>query len=294
MKTASKTVRVIPYGRLIDRMQAFAPADLVHPPLQVSKTWKRFRQTHELWHLLIAFSDELDEGFVRTFRERATPETRLLVLNDSRSSDRLLSRIVDLQIRSPHRFYVADPPFAQANEENWEELIRSFLGRLTAALESKENDGRIFDARLEDGILHVVSADFRRLEVPISKIVPLAKADKETAERFEIDEDGSYIYWADLHLHLGWEQLQQVVDPAAIQRAKQKSREFNVRYGAAIRKMREEKGLAITAIPGLSQKQLRRIERGECRLTSNTARKLAQAHGMTPNQYLQAVATALQ
>ena len=90
---------------------------------------------------------------MRTFRKRATRETRLLVLNDSRSSDRLLSRIVDLQIRSPHRFYVADPPFAQANEENWEELIRSFLGRLTAALESKENNGRIFDARLEDGIL---------------------------------------------------------------------------------------------------------------------------------------------
>jgi hypothetical protein len=189
---------------------------------------------------------------------------------------------------------VADPPFAQGKDENWEELIRSFLGRLTAALESKENDARIFDARLEDGILHVVSADFRRLEVPISKIVPLAKAAKETAERFEIDEDGSYIYWRDLDLHLGWEQLQQVVDPLALQRAKQKSRAFNVRYGAAVRKMREEKSLAITAIPGLSPKQLRRIERGECRLTSNTARKLAQAHGMTPNEYLQAVATALQ
>jgi len=293
MKTESKTVRVIPYGRLIDRMQAFAPADIVHP-LKLSKTWKRFQPAHELGHLLIAFSDELDEAFVRTFRNRATPETKLLVLNDSRSSDRLLLRIVGLQIRSPHRFYVADPPFAQAKEENWEELIRSFLGRLTAALESKENHGRIFDARLEDGVLHVVSADFGRLEVPISKIVPLAKAAKETAERFEIDEDGSYIYWPDLDLHLGWEQLQQVVDPLAVQRAKQKSREFNVRYGAAIRKMREEKGLAITAIPGLSHKQLRRIERGECRLTSNTARKLAQAHGMTPNEYLQAVGTALQ
>ena len=46
---------------------------------------------------------------------------------------------------------------------------------------------------LKMGILHVVSADFERLEVPISKVVPLAKAVRETAERFEIDEDGSYI-----------------------------------------------------------------------------------------------------
>jgi hypothetical protein len=293
MKTESKTIRVIPYGRLVDRMQSFASTHIVYP-LKLSKRWKPFQAAHELGHFLIAFSDELDEQFVLAFRKRATPETRLLVLNDSRSSDRLLSRIVDLQIRSPHRFYVADPPLAQTKEENWEELIRSYLRRLTAGLKSKENEGRIFDARLEDGILHVVSADFERLEVPISKIGPLAKAGKETAERFEIDEDGSYIYWPDLDLHLGWEQLQQVVDPLAVQRAKQKNRQFNVRYGAAIRKFREEKGLAVTAIPGLSHKQLRRIERGESRLTSNAASKLAEAHGMTPNEYLQAVSTALQ
>jgi ribosome-binding protein aMBF1 (putative translation factor) len=97
-----------------------------------------------------------------------------------------------------------------------------------------------------------------------------------------------------LDLHLGWEQLQQIVDPTAAQKAKHKSREFNVRYGAAIRKIREEKGLDITAIPDLSDKQLRRIERGECRLTSNSAKKLARAHGMTPNKYLQTVAAALQ
>jgi hypothetical protein len=293
MKTESKTVRVIPFGRLIDRIGAFAPTDSVRP-LRMSKTWKRFQHAHELWHLLIAFSDELDEGFVRTFRERATPDTRLLVLNDSRSSDWLLSRIVDLQIRSPHRFYVADPPFEQTNERNWEELIRTFLARLAAALESKEDYGRIFDARFQDRILHVVSADFQRLEVSVSKIMPLSNAKKETAEHFEIDEDGSYIYWPDLDLHLGWEQLEQIVDPAAAQKAKHKSREFNVRYGAAIRKIRKEKGLDITAIPDLSDKQLRRIERGECRLTSNSAKKLAEAHGMTPSEYLQTVAAALQ
>jgi hypothetical protein len=273
-------------------MQFFASVHIAHP-LKLSKMWKPFQAAHELGHFLIAFSDELDEQFVRAFRKRATPETRLLVLNDSRSSDRLLSRIVDLQIRSPHRFYVADPPFAHTKEENWEELIRSYLGRLNAGLISKENQGRIFDVRLVDGSLHVISADFERLEVPISKIAPLARADKEMAERFEIDEDGAYIYWPHLDLHLGWEQLQQIVDPLAVQRAKQKDRQFNIRYGAAIRKLREEKGLAVTAIPGLSQKQFRRIERGESRLTSNAARKLAEAHGMTPNEYLEAVATAL-
>lgn len=263
-------------------------------PLRVSKTWKPFQGTHELWHLLIAFSDELDDAFVQTFRKKATVDTRLLVLNDSRSSDRLLSRIVDLQIRSPHRFYVADPPFAQTNEKHWDDLIRSLLGRLTAALESKESDGRIFDARLEDDILHVVSADFRRLEVPIAKIESLARANEQSVKNFEVDEDGSYIYWPDLDVHLGWNQFQQVVDPIAFQKAKQKSREFNERYGAAIRKVREQKGIALSEISEISEKQLRRIERGECRLTLNAAKKLAEAHAVNPNEYLRVIAAALE
>lgn len=292
MRTESKTVRVIPYGRRSVRMQAFAQAD-VFRPLRVSKTWRRFQHAHELWHLLVAFSDELDEEFVRTFRERATPETRLLVLNARQSSDTLLSRMVDLQIRSPHRFYVADLPFPQRSEKNWEKFVLLLLTRLNAALGANEQDGRILDARLEDGMLHVISPDFKRLEVPLSRIPALAKAGAKVAASFEIDEDGSYVYWPDFDLHLGWEQLTQIVDPAAVHKAKQKSHEFNVRYGAAIRELRESQGLSPNAIPALSDKQLRRIERGECRLTSNAAESLAKAHGMQPNEYLQAVAALL-
>src|SRR4051794_15757911 len=123
MKAECKTVRVIPYGRLSQRLNLFGHASADR--LRLSKTWTAFHQSHELWHLLIAFSHELDEPFVRVFRERATSDTRLLVLNDSRSSDWLLTRIVNLQIRSPLRFYVADPPFAHTNEKHWEDLVVS-------------------------------------------------------------------------------------------------------------------------------------------------------------------------
>ena len=85
----------------------------------------------------------------------------------------------------------------------------------------------------------------------------------------------------------------QIVDPESVRKAQQKSQVFNERYGAAIRRIREERGLGITEIPSLSEKQLRRIERDECRLTSNAAKELARAHGMTPNEYLQKVAEAL-
>jgi len=290
MKTELKTVRVIPYGRLSNRISEFAHGQVARR-LRVTKKWERVLQTHELGHLLIAFSDDVDDGFVEAFRERAAPHTKLLLLDDSRFSDRILSRLVDLQIRSPQRFYIVDSSSLLRDESNWEELLRSFLGRLSASLES--NNGRVFDAHIEDGILRVVSPDFQRLEVPISKIEKLAKADKRTLEHFEIDDDGSYIYWPDLGLHLGWEQLLQVVNPEAVRKAKQKNHEFNERYGAAIRRVRERLSLAISEIPGLSDKQLRRIERGESRLTSSAARKLAKAHGMTPNEFLEKVTQEL-
>jgi hypothetical protein len=291
MKTESKTVRVIPYGRLIERMPGFVTQEHRHR-VRVTKTWKRIIETHELWQLLIAFSDEVDERFVQAFREKATPETKILLLNESRFSDWLVTRIIDLPIRSAHRFYIVDSAPELGGERKWQDLLRSFLGRLSAFLES--DNARILDANIEDGILRVISPDFQRLQIPVSKIEQLANANEKAIQRFEIDDDGAYLYWSDLDLHLGWEQLMQIVDPDAVHRAKQKSHEFNLRYGAAIRKVREKSGVAMTGVAGLSDKQLRRIEIGECRLTSNGARALAKAHGITPNEYLQKVAEALE
>src|SRR5260370_12009633 len=110
MKTGFKTIRVIPYGRLHNRVADLMP-NYVPPRLRVTKKWNRFLLAHELCHLLIAFSDEVDEGFIETFREKAAAHTKLLLLNDTRSTDRILSRLVDLQIRSPERFYLVDSVF---------------------------------------------------------------------------------------------------------------------------------------------------------------------------------------
>lgn len=286
MKTETKHVEVIPYGLAKGRIESFN----LHG-LRISNTWKRPEPKKEqrFWHLLVTFSHLLDDAFVRAFQKNATRSTRLLVLNDSPGSDRIASRLVNLQIRSPDRFYVAE---ADA-KANWDAILQSLLTRLSAAHDTKDSNRRILDARLNDGVLRTISADFRRLEIPVAKIPPLANAKLAEIKDFEIDEDGSYLYWPNLDVHLGWEQLAQIVDPIAVQKAKQKSHAFNVRHGAAVQKLRLQKELALNAIPGLSDKQLRRIERGDCRLTSNAAEDLAKAHGMEPNQYLQAVAALL-
>jgi hypothetical protein len=60
-----------------------------------------------------------------------------------------------------------------------------------------------------------------------------------------------------------------------------------------VRKVREEAGLKLSDISGISEKQLRRIESGECRLTSNAIGALSQAHKLAANEYMKKLAEKL-
>jgi hypothetical protein len=256
----------------------------------VSGSWERSKQTPR--RVYVSFSEDLDARFVEMFRERATHDTRLLIFNAGISTDRLVSRIVDLQIRTPQRFYVIDTAFGSGKTHHMA-FVQSLLKRLTSAFEADDKKERILDAKIEDGILHVVSPDFDRLDIPIADIPNLRTAVPSKIQEFEIDDDGSFIYWAGLDLHLGWVQLQQLVSPAAALKASQKSQEFNKRYGKAVQKVRETAGLRPGDISGISDKQLRRIENGECRLTSNAIEALSQAHKLGPNEYMKKLAEVL-
>jgi len=277
-------VTVIPYGGLAEKVKLAR-----RPGLRLAKNWRSLgsKKASES-QLLVASVGAMDEKFRKSFRERSTGKTRLLVINDSRQSDTLVSTLLKLSIRSPERFYVAEP-------KKHEEIatVEALLGRMGAAVAAQESGSRILDARIEDGVLIAVSPSFKRLEVPISSIPKLNAAGDEQASNFEIDVDGSFLYWPDLDIHLGWEQLKQIVDPQAAQRAQRKSHEFNARYGAAIKRTREASGLSLRSIAGLSAKQLRRIESGQCRSTSNALGKLAQAHHLKTNEYMKRVAEVM-
>lgn len=244
-------------------------------------------------HIFVTFSQDLDKSFIEMFRKQATQNTRLLILNTGFSTDRLMSRLVDLQIRTPQRFYVFDTKLGNEKSDFTTTLVYSLFKRLAPACEGHSNHERILDVKIDDNLLHVTSSSFNRLDVPIEKIPQFKKQELATINEFEIDEDGFYVYWPKLDVHLGWPQLNQLVNPEAAFKALQKSQEFNKRYGGAVQKVREEEGLKVDSITGLSEKQLRRIEGGECRLTSNAIEVLAKAHKFTPNEYMKKLSEAM-
>jgi hypothetical protein len=153
--------------------------------------------------------------------------------------------------------------------------------------------GGIIDAYIVGDRLFVLGAKHRLLHVPLGSISALKGQPQALVQNFAIDPDGSFLYWPDLDVHLGWNQFLYAVDPAEVRKAQQRSAGFNERYGVAIRKVCEAAGIKQSNVEGLTERQLRRIERGECRATTAALAALAKAHGLDANAYMERLAKAM-
>ncbi len=120
--------------------------------------------------------------------------------------------------------------------------------------------------------------------MPSLKRIPLAERGS-----FVVDEDGSYIHWPGPDIHLDLDAIRAAIDPEARARAKAARAVHDSRYGGAIAKLRLRMGLKQSEIQGLSERQVRRIEKGEG-TTYDALGRLAAAHRMDLESYLRELA----
>jgi hypothetical protein len=207
---------------------------------------------------------------------------KYLLFTENSGPESISEVTAELDIRSPDRIHT---PRFQVDD------LASFCRRFIGSLCSTDHDQSILDAWWEKDRLAIRSATLQRLKVPIS-VLPrrIQAASDQERSAFQIDDDGDMIHWPELDIDMGWSQFQQAVNPNAALRARQQDKEFNIAYGAAIKSLREGKNINQSAIEGLDARQIRRIEHGETRATANAIRKLAQAHEMTPNEYMNEIA----
>ena len=220
--------------------------------------------------------------------DRLSSRWRVLILNEKGPLEPIIPQLMRLRIRDERRIHVARLA---------EDGIRSYLRRFIETVSRQNTDNLILDAAWKDDTLVVVSPTFERLNVPLHALpAKVRTAHHRRRNNLEIDEYGEYIYWPDLDVHMGWSQLEQAVDPEARLRAAQRSKEFNERYGKAIRTLRERQRprLNQSDIKGLTERTVRRIEKGQTRATTNAIKKLAKAHKMTPSEYMNALAELLE
>lgn len=147
-------------------------------------------------------------------------------------------------------------------------------------------------ATVADDRLIVVSCEPKTYEVRFNQMPALRKIAPQQRSSFEIAEDGSFIWWPSADIHLDLDALKTVTDPAWRNRAKRVRRTHGREYGAAIAAVRKDHGLRQTEIPGVSERQLRRIEESGA-VSVRTMETLANAHGMALAQYLDTLARKL-
>jgi hypothetical protein len=137
--------------------------------------------------------------------------------------------------------------------------------------------------------LFVLSCALQAYEVAFEKMPALRRIPVAERARFEVDEDGSYIHWADPDIHIDLDAIRAAIDPEEHAKAETAKALHDGRYGAAIAKLRLAKGLKQSDVEGLSERQVRRIEKGEG-TTFEALRRLAAAHRMDFDPYLREVA----
>ena len=165
-------------------------------------------------------------------------------------------------------------------------------GRILEAWRMGAQDKLIADAIALPDRLLVVSCALERMEVPYARIGSLEQMPAEERADFRIDPDGSYLYWPKADVHLDLDSLRFAIDERARERARLDAVRSNQRIGAAVASVRGREGLSASAIDGISERQIRRIEQGRCVPRTATMKKLAFAHGMVLKEYLDSLASA--
>ncbi|MBI5576908.1 MAG: DUF2442 domain-containing protein [Deltaproteobacteria bacterium] len=151
----------------------------------------------------------------------------------------------------------------------------------------------IANATLIDGSkIFVISCDAETFEVPFESIPALNRIPIRERGLFKIAEDGSYLHWPKPDVHINLETIHHALNPELRKRYELERITHDERFGTAIASLRKKYGLNQTDIPGLSDRQVRRIESGE-RPSFESLKVLAKAHGKDLNDYLNEISDTM-
>jgi hypothetical protein len=277
------------YRSAAKRNKSLARLAVIHELGHAAATHEVFRHTQGFEIVVLSHAD--DDHSVLT-DSRIEPVVagafHLLFTEPATHPDQVAQWMRTTNIRSENRLHVIKVDDLEAPQ------VSQLLGRVCSALGPGGSRGGIIDAYLAGAMLLVRGPRHRMLHVPVSSVPALRAQPPAVLQNFVIDPDGSFIDWPELDVHLGWNQFLQVVVPAELRKAQQRSADFNERYGAAIRRVREAAGILQARVEGLTERQLRRIEQGECRATSAAIVALANAHGLDANAYMERLTNAMQ
>ena len=153
-------------------------------------------------------------------------------------------------------------------------------------------DELIASAQVINDELFVMACDHRLLRVRFEDLPALERIPVHQRPDFALSSEGSYMHWPDADVHIDLDAIRYAKDDAWRQKKDRGSVIYNARFGKAVALLRKQHGLNQSDVQGLSERQVRRIEKGE-RTKVDTLAILAKSHGRSLKDYLDAIAEAL-
>jgi DNA-binding XRE family transcriptional regulator len=176
--------------------------------------------------------------------------------------------------------------------EKWQELNKILL-----AWHDGVEDDTIATAWVETDNLIIESCAIKRYSISFKSFPALAKIAASDRAKFRIHEFGNYLYWPNYDIHLNIESIKYHTDKKYREEKAFAQVAYNKDYGRAIAQLRKQHRLTQTNIEklvNLSARQLYRVEAAEQRPTLNILEKLADAHKLKLNDYLNDLADIIQ
>jgi len=153
-------------------------------------------------------------------------------------------------------------------------------------------DQLIATARVVDEELFIMACDNTLFRVGFAEMPALERIPIQQRSLFSISSEGSYIHWPEVDVHIDLDAIRYLKDEAWREKKDREKLMYDLRFGEAVATLRKQYGLKQAEIQGLSERHVRRIEKGE-RTKIDTLAILARSHGLSLKEYLDEIAEML-
>ncbi len=153
-------------------------------------------------------------------------------------------------------------------------------------------DQLIATAQVIDDELFVVACDHTLFRIGFEEMPALKRILEEQRSSFTISSEGSYIHWPEADVHIDLDAVRYLKDDEWREKKDRERLMYDIRFGEAVATLRKKSGLKQAEIQGLSERHVRRIEKGE-RTKVDTLAVLARSHRLSLKKYLDEIAEIL-
>lgn len=150
----------------------------------------------------------------------------------------------------------------------------------------------IADAAVISGRLVVRNCAFAEYSLSFEAYPALKQISEANRSNFEIQEDGLLLFWPRDNVHLDLDDIRFANDPKRQQAVRAQRLTDERTMGLAVRRVREDAQLRQADVPGISERQLRRIESGD-RISSEALDAIAEAIGISVEDLLERLGGAI-